>query len=589
MEALFLKLVNLSLTAGYLVLAVMLARLVFRRMPKWTACVLWGLVALRLICPVSPESTLSLIPSSEPIPREFIDTPTPQIQTGIAAVNHAINPILSAAMTPAPGDSANPAQVLIFILSRVWFAGMMLMLLYAGISWLLLRRRVAAATLLQKNIKRSEQISAPFVLGLFRPVIYLPDSILKEDMPYVLAHEQAHIRRRDHWWKPMGFLLLAIYWFHPLLWAAYALLCRDIEAACDEKVVRGMQRDDMRGYCTALLNCAVRRRSMAACPLAFGETGVKNRILSVMRYRKPAFWVVVLAVAACIFLAVCFLTNPMQPARPTSWSSLEEASQNYSQQQAAMDGCVVIDGSTLIAGQRLWADFVNQTSAGRPASVRIYQAYSDPTPCYFVKDLSYDGQSYLLRFYDRTGDTGEAFLSEEKYRCLNRSIDTRNPQEFIGEYYLLADSPDASARGYFNALASSAMLPESTLYRHCAPIYCCAVDPEYARQAQYGIAFADIDGDGADEKCLLGRGQTSGVFTFTLTVYENNRLEYAPVYRTAFYALSFVQNADGALQIKGVSQGDAPKTHLFDLSVQDGAVVLLEDGAEIWPINRISN
>ena len=133
------------------------------------------------------------------------------------------------------------------------------------------------------------------------------------------------------------------------------------------------------------------------------------------------------------------------------------------------------------------------------------------------------------------------------------------------------------------------MLPESTLYRHCAPIYCCAVDPEYARQAQYGIAFADIDGDGADEKCLLGRGQTSGVFTFTLTVYENNRLEYAPVYRTAFYALSFVQNADGALQIKGVSQGDAPKTHLFDLSVQDGAVVLLEDGTEIWPINRISN
>jgi hypothetical protein len=175
MEALFLKLVNLSLTAGYLVLAVMLARLVFRRMPKWTACVLWGLVALRLICPVSPESTLSLIPSSEPIPREFIDTPTPQIQTGIAAVNHAVNPILSAAMTPAPGDSANPAQVLIFIISRVWVAGMMLMLLYAGISWLLLRRRVAAATLLQKNIKRSEQISAPFVLGLFRPVIYLPD------------------------------------------------------------------------------------------------------------------------------------------------------------------------------------------------------------------------------------------------------------------------------------------------------------------------------------------------------------------------------------------------------------------------------
>ena len=270
MGSLFLKLVNLSITASWLVLAVLLIRLVFRKAPKWIRCFLWGLVALRLICPISIESALS----------------------------------------PEPGASANPAQIWLFVLAWIWAAGAAAMLLYEQISYLLLKRRVATATLLRENIKQSENINSPFVLGLFRPVIYLPYRVADEELTYVIAHEKAHIRRKDHWWKPIGFILLAIYWFHPLFWVAYVLLCRDIEAACDEKVIREMGTEDRRAYSAALLHCSVRHRVIAACPLAFGEVGVKARIKDVMNYKKPALGIVLLAVAATIVAAICLLTVP---------------------------------------------------------------------------------------------------------------------------------------------------------------------------------------------------------------------------------------------------------------------------------------
>lgn len=177
-------------------------------------------------------------------------------------------------------------------------------------SYWLVKRRVATATLLRENIKQSERVSTPFVLGIFRPVIYLPYHLAEEDLAYVVAHERAHIGRRDHWWKPLGFALLCVYWFNPLLWLAYVLLCRDMEGACDEAVIETMGLEDRRGYSTALLHCGVRRRSIAACPLAFGEVGVKQRVTSVMNYTKPAVWIVTAALIACAAAAVCFLTNP---------------------------------------------------------------------------------------------------------------------------------------------------------------------------------------------------------------------------------------------------------------------------------------
>ena len=300
----------MSITASWLVLAIIAVRLLFRKTPKWILCLLWGLVAVRLICPFSIESALSLIPNPEPLPQDIIYTAHPQLQSGIVIIDNTVNPMLESSMTPIEPTSANPTQIWSFILSQIWILGMVLMLLYTVISYLLLKRKVATAIPLGKGIKQSEFVDSPFVLGIIRPVIYLPFGMEEADMAYVIAHEKAHIRRRDHWWKPLGFLLLSIYWFNPVLWVAYILLCRDIEAACDEKVIKDMKLDDRRAYSTALLNCSIHRRRIAACPLAFGETGVKARVKGIMNYRKPAFWIILIAMVTCIIISVCFLTDP---------------------------------------------------------------------------------------------------------------------------------------------------------------------------------------------------------------------------------------------------------------------------------------
>ena len=317
MEAVFLKLLNLSLTASLLVLAILLVRLVFRKAPRWLLCLLWGLVALRLIVPFSVESALSLIPSAEPLPQAILHAANPQIQSGVAVVDNAINPVLTRSMAPSPGDSANPVQIWTFVLSWLWLIGAAGMLGYAVGSAALLKRKLRTATRYRKGVKQSELVDSPFVLGIVRPTIYLPYQMDDDDLAHVIAHEQAHIRRRDHWWKPLGFALLAIYWFNPVLWLAYVLLCRDIEAACDEKVVRDMDKDARRAYSRALLRCSVHRRRIAACPLAFGEVSVRKRVRNVMHYRKPAFWLILLAVVVSIVVAVCFLTH-----RPAAEDSL---------------------------------------------------------------------------------------------------------------------------------------------------------------------------------------------------------------------------------------------------------------------------
>lgn len=309
MEAVFLKVLNLGLSGTWMILAVMLIRAVFRKAPRWAICLLWGLAALRLCCPVSLESGLSLLPSGEPLPPEILSAAAPRIQSGIPVIDNAVNPALAQSMTPADFASANPSQIWSFILSRVWLLGAAAMALYAFGFFLLLRRRLASATLLRENIRQSEKAETPFVLGFFRPVIYLPYSVSQEDQPYVIAHERAHIRRGDHWWKALGFGILAVYWFHPLVWAAYFLFCRDLENACDEKVIREMDRQDRQGYAAALLRCGAYRRGGKV--LAFGELGLRERVKRVMGYRRCPVWVVLLLLLAGIAVSVCFLTNPI--------------------------------------------------------------------------------------------------------------------------------------------------------------------------------------------------------------------------------------------------------------------------------------
>ena len=312
MNELFLKIINMSISASWLVLAVLILRFVLKKAPKWINVLLWGIVAIRLICPFSFESPLSLIPSAETIPLNIGMDSTPTINSGISAINNAVNPIISQSNTPMAGASINPLQITIGIYEYIWIFGMIALALYTAISYWRLHRKVDTAVRYKDNIFQSENVSFPFVLGIIKPRIYLPFKMNGQYLEYVVAHEQAHICRKDHWWKPLGFLLLMIHWFNPLMWLAYVLLCRDIELACDEKVIKELGNEQRGDYTQALVACSINRRMIAACPLAFGEVSVKERVKSVMNYKKPAFWVIIISVIVCVGVAVCFLTNPKQ-------------------------------------------------------------------------------------------------------------------------------------------------------------------------------------------------------------------------------------------------------------------------------------
>ena len=311
MSGIFLKLLNLSISASWLVLVVLALRLVLKRAPKWVNVLLWGMVALRLMLPFSIESALSLIPSAETLSPEVVRfDPAPTITSGVEFIDNAVNPSLSESFAAAPLASVNPLYVWTYLAGWVWLIGLAAMLAYALVSYLRLRRRVSASIPLRENIYVCDEVPSPFILGIVHPRIYLPSALDEAQRGSVLSHERAHLARRDHWWKPLGFALLAVYWFNPLLWLAYTLLCRDIELACDERVLRGMDAGQVKDYSSALLACSVPRRMIAACPLAFGEVGVGARVKNALRYKKPAFWVVAASVAVCVVVAVCFLTNP---------------------------------------------------------------------------------------------------------------------------------------------------------------------------------------------------------------------------------------------------------------------------------------
>lgn len=312
MSDLFLKIVNMSISASWLVVAVLILRLVLKKAPKWVNVLLWGIVAVRLICPFSFESALSLIPSAETFPEKIISGPSFDVQTGITPIDNRINDYLGDRYFEGVTVPTNNGNNVMTILTIVWIIGILLLAAYTVISYWRLHRKVDTAVRYKDNIFQSENVSSPFVLGIINPRIYLPFSMNEQDMEHVVAHEQAHIRRKDHWWKPLGFLLLTIHWFNPLMWLAYVLLCRDIELACDEKVIKGLSNEQRADYTQALVACSVNRRMIAACPLAFGEVGVKERVKSVMNYKKPAFWVIIIAVIVCVGVAVCFLTNPKQ-------------------------------------------------------------------------------------------------------------------------------------------------------------------------------------------------------------------------------------------------------------------------------------
>ena len=356
MSAVFLKILNMSIPASWIAMIVLVLRLCLKRAPKWWNVLLWGLVAVRLMLPVSIESSLSLLPRAEVVRPAVI---APAVPVGAA-------PMIGGAAAVATDTAASSLSVWT-ILGWVWLFGVLVLVLYTLVSTLRLRHQVREAVRLQGNIYQSEQVASPFVLGILRPKVYLPYHMDSREAQHVLAHEQAHLRRGDHFWKPLGFLLLTIHWFNPLIWLSYAMLCRDIELACDETVIQDLGCEQRADYMQALVACSVNRRRIAACPLAFGETGVKERVKSVMNYKKPTLWVMLLALALSVVLAGCFLTDPKdtnsdrtaatasssEEADPDTADSAPEESAQPAEQDALRESLSTTESDSLISDERI--------------------------------------------------------------------------------------------------------------------------------------------------------------------------------------------------------------------------------------------
>lgn len=518
MTELFLQALNRSISAGWLVLAVVVLRMLLQRAPKGLRMVLWGLVGLRLILPFSVESVLSLIPSAETVSPEILYDPAPAIHSGISALNQAVNPVLSGSFAPNPGDSVNPLQVWIPVLALVWLVGIALMLTYTAVSYVRLYRKMRTAVLLRENIFQSEQVTSPFVLGFLRPNIYLPFRMEEPCRSYVIAHEQAHIRQGDPWWKLLGFLLLTVYWFNSLIWLAYVLFCRDIELACDERVIRGLEKEQRAAYSQALLAVSTGGRRIAACPLAFGEVSVKGRVRSVLHYRKPSFWLIAAAVVLCAVTATCFLTDPKSNSQPDPAEVVGEYAVNGLGGEFLSSG----DPAYAIGANAYGMPVFRDTDAAFQALCRDYadalQLIAEQFSLKPVSRSNWDG----YKIYGWQVSTGDEQLQAncvavtQFFDLYENSFTTDHP---IASGSTLAAAEDG-VREWFDGFSDPEQLPQETLettssafpgvtfratFRGSAGMVEAMTDgrsePLLQGMPVWNVYFTDLTGDGAPEIC----------------------------------------------------------------------------------------
>ena len=599
METVFLKILNMGITAGYLVLAILVLRLILKKAPKWLRCALWGLVALRLILPFSFESVLSLIPSAQTLPEDILYTQIPTIQSGIPAVNNSLNPVIFHTMAPTLGNSVNPMQVAAYIASLIWIVGMAGMLLYMYISYRRIRSRVQNTRFLRENIVICPQVDTPFILGIFRPTIFLPEGLDEADAEYVIAHEKAHLRRKDHIWKPLGFLLLSVYWFHPLLWLAYILLCRDIEFACDEKVIRELGTENKKPYAEALINCSAPRKLISACPLAFGESGIKGRIKSVLHYKKPTFWILVGALILSVAAIVCFMTDPPDARliRQKQELYLTVASSLPDFQTIEEDHFYAYDTAGRLykvskPTRRAYYDDSNRLTEGdrilviasNPIRIRDQSNYPESRqPSYAIQASSVQ-ISRAVAPAGGTGTGGRWFLATVV-------SDT-------GEYLLVKphpNTPEAAQSALISVSLSDVAHPITSKPGDRLTIHYGGQlvngDPAVilgAYQIVYdwhafsnpvGIASVhyDIDGDGEEELIGLGHGPTSGIYTFTVTVWDEGGVEYANIFHYYHGKLSFTEE-NGKLQIRWHDNQGNYEVRFLDIEIVGMNILLYDNG-----------
>jgi beta-lactamase regulating signal transducer with metallopeptidase domain len=321
LEKLFLQILNMSITASYVILFVIVVRLLLKKAPKIFSYALWSVVFFRLICPFSFESIFSLIRiNTQTVPHTIMNAQVPQIESGVAVIdqiaNHSLNQSVS---VPALGASANTMQIWVAAAGTIWLLGILILLIYSIFTAVKLHNKLKSAKticgdvsteLVCGNVFEIRGIKTPFVFGFFSPKIYLPAGLSEKERTYIIKHEQTHIRRFDHIIKPFAFLVLCIHWFNPLAWVAFFLMSEDMELSCDESVIRQLGSEIKKDYSTSLLSLSTGRRIIGGCPLAFGENNTKGRIMNILNYKKPAFWVVVVAVIAVVGIGIGLMTNP---------------------------------------------------------------------------------------------------------------------------------------------------------------------------------------------------------------------------------------------------------------------------------------
>ena len=555
MNELFLKIINMSISASWLILAVLILRLVLKKAPKWVNVLLWGIVAVRLICPFSFESALSLIPSAETFPEKVISGPSFDIQTGISSVDNRINDYLGDRYFEGVTVPANNGNNIMTILTIVWIIGILLLVAYTIISYRRLHREIDTAVHYKDNIFQSENVSSPFVLGIINPRIYLPFSMNEQDLEHVVAHEQAHIRRKDHWWNPLGFLLLTIYWFNPLMWLAYVLLCRDIELACDEKVIKELGNEQRADYTQALVACSVNRRMIAACPLAFGEVGVKNRVKSVMSYKKPAFWIIILAVISCVIVAVCFLTNPMGFQFDEATHTIVSA--NHFDMRNA-DDTVAIEMNPAQISEL-------SSRLARVKNTNKSDEYGGFTPGYQISALLKDGTYIRINGYSFSNNgmvdiewNGERYVvSDGEFQdylsriCAGGDVAVAEPVPSVTKWFDYLETSDEMQWGGRHEI-NLPEFPDVTFrwtYGEMMAVTGNEITSLYTGMPIWNAYFCDLTGDGLPELCsTISWG--SGMIDNRVTIYDYvNGASYELSDRGYFdFTLRF-NEADGYLYV----------------------------------------
>lgn len=323
MNHIFLEILNNAWITGVLILVVIVFRLLLKKTPKYINCILWGIVGLKLMIPFDISSSFGLLPSGKTIETVSNGVSPIIVRTGIASVDTSVNEYVGAISQSLP--SAHDSMIhWMDVFSILWMVGIGVMLVYLMVSYIFIRRKVASSILVEKGVSICDEIKSPFLFGMVKPHIYLPSGLEKEKRMYVLSHERMHLKRGDHLWKPLGFLILTVYWFQPLCWLAYVLLCKDIELACDERVIKKRDASWRANYCQVLLDCSVGNRKIIAVPLAFGEVGVKERVKRVLSYKRTKLGVVIVAIIICAGVAICFGTKSKEKSVTSSNGNKDE-------------------------------------------------------------------------------------------------------------------------------------------------------------------------------------------------------------------------------------------------------------------------